>query len=465
MFGTSLENSNSLFFRKNSNTRWEDDHDLPLKKKNSGTEDRFIPSVVHKNIFDLYQKENSSNVGNRMDEESKQFDQFLKKSILNEDGRESSMSRSNSIQGRNQQKPSKLLHYNNYFSRPKDRMAMSPERPQEKRATVGQTRKIKDAPYKILDAPSLQDDFYFNIVDWSAQNYITIGLVNHVYSLNASTGKSFKLTSYYGDNLVSAISSNDSGSMMAVGTTGGKLDIFDFEKYTNIKTITGHSGRVGALAWKENIIASGSRDSFIMISDVRSRKPFEAKLEGHRQEICGLSFNSFDWQLASGGNDNKVMVWDAGRASEVMRMSEHIAAVKALSWSSHQNGLLATGGGSTDKTIKLWNVKTSSLVKSIDTGSQVCALRFSKSVNELVSTHGFSQNQIEVWRIPDMERVATLKGHTERVLYLDISPNGEDIVTASADETLRFWKVFPSFCQNSNFGESKFSIGSCMDLR
>lgn len=465
MFGTSLGNSNATFFRKRSNVNWEEDTDLPVKKKNTATEDRFIPSIVHKNIFDLYQKENSSNVGNRMDEESRQFDSFLKKSILNEESQESSMSRSSSIQGRAQQKPAKLLHYNNYFSKPKDRMAMSPERPQERRPAGAIARKIKDAPYKILDAPSLQDDFYFNIVDWSAQNYITIGLVNHVYSLNASTGKSFKLTSYYGDNLVSSIKSNESGSMMAVATTSGKLDIFDFEKYTNIKSITGHSGRVGALAWKENIIASGSRDSFIMLSDIRSRRPFETKLEGHKQEICGLSFNPFDWQLASGGNDNKVMVWDAGRGSEVMRMSEHVAAVKALSWSSHQNGLLATGGGSTDKTIKLWNVKNGSMVKSIDTGSQVCALRFSKSVNELVSTHGFSQNQIEVWRIPDMERVATLKGHSERVLYLDIAPNGEDIVTASADETLRFWKVFPSLNHNSTFGETKLSLGSCMDLR
>ena len=49
-------------------------------------------------------------------------------------------------------------------------------------------------------------------------------------------------------------------------------------------------------------------------------------------------------------------------------MNEHEAAVKALAWSPHQNGLLASGGGSTDKKIKLWNVKTNEVVKSIDTG-------------------------------------------------------------------------------------------------
>ncbi|XP_035836718.1 protein FIZZY-RELATED 3-like isoform X2 [Helianthus annuus] len=35
-------------------------------------------------------------------------------------------------------------------------------------------------------------------------------------------------------------------------------------------------------------------------------------------------------------------------------------------------------------------------------------------------------------------------GHTYRVLYLAISPDGQTIVTRAGDETLRFWNVFPS---------------------
>ena len=42
-----------------------------------------------------------------------------------------------------------------------------------------------------------------------------------------------------------------------------------------------------------------------------------------------------------------------------------------------------------------------------------------------------------------MEKIATLTGHTFRVLYLAMSPDGESIVTGAGDETLRFWKIFP----------------------
>lgn len=88
-------------------------------------------------------------------------------------------------------------------------------------------------------------------------------------------------------------------------------------------------------------------------------------------------------------------------------------------------------------------------MKSFDTGSQVCNIDFSKNVNEIVSTHGFSQdpdsqNQIIIWKTASMRKIASLKGHTYRVLYLAQSPDGQNIVTGAGDETLRFWNVFPA---------------------
>jgi len=31
-------------------------------------------------------------------------------------------------------------------------------------------------PFKVLDAPQLQDDFYLNLVDWSSTNILAVGL-------------------------------------------------------------------------------------------------------------------------------------------------------------------------------------------------------------------------------------------------------------------------------------------------
>ena len=242
------------------------------------------------------------------------------------------------------------------------------------------------------------------------------------------------------------------------------MQIWDANAQRRLRTMTGHTNRVGALAWNDHILTSGSRDRSILHRDVRQPQQFLCKLLGHRQEVCGLKWNQADGQLASGGNDNKLMVWEKLNSVPTYKWTEHSAAVKAIDWSPHERGLLASGGGTADRTIKFWNTLLSphgpasaaaaaasysntpaappNLVRSVDTGSQVCNLAWSRNSNELVSTHGYSQNQIIVWKYPNMRQVASLTGHTFRVLYLAMSPDGQVIVTGAGDETLRFWNTF-----------------------
>ncbi|KAL9088040.1 MAG: hypothetical protein Q9165_006381 [Trypethelium subeluteriae] len=343
-------------------------------------------------------------------------------------------------------------------------------------------RAVPKVPYKVLDAPDLADDFYLNLVDWGSQNILAVGLGACVYMWNSESGRVTKLLDLEGDDNVTSVNWIQRGSHLAVGTSRGFVQIWDVGHSRRLRTMTGHTARVGALAWNEHILTSGSRDRIIYHRDVRSPEQWTKKLVGHKQEVCGLKWNSEDRQLASGGNDNKLFVWDNMETEPLHKWSEHGAAVKAIAWSPHQRGLLASGGGTADRRICFWNtiapatssaaaaaatysssstfpstflsssndysLNTSStppnpyLLRTLDTGSQVCNLAWSKNSNELVSTHGYSQNQIVVWKYPSMQQVACLTGHTYRVLYLAMRPDGKVIVTGAGDETLRFWDAF-----------------------
>lgn len=82
----------------------------------------------------------------------------------------------------------------------------------------------------------------------------------------------------------------------------------------------------------------------------------------------------------------QLLVWNHSSLSPVQQYTEHLAAVKAIAWSPHQHGLLASGGGTADRCIRFWNTLTGQPLQCIDTGSQVCNLAWSKHANELVST-------------------------------------------------------------------------------
>lgn len=57
------------------------------------------------------------------------------------------------------------------------------------------------------------------------------------------------------------------------------------------------------------------------------------------------------------------------------------------------------------------------------------------------------------WKFPEMEKIVSLTGHMQRVLYLAISPDGQNIVTGAGDETLRFWNIFPNKSNNNKCQE------------
>ena len=57
-----------------------------------------------------------------------------------------------------------------------------------------------------------------------------------------------------------------------------------------------------------------------------------------------------------------------------------------------------------------------------------------------------------------MLRIADLMGHTARVLSMAMSPDGTTVVSAAADETLRFWKCFDHDKRDSKASLSKVAV-------
>lgn len=115
--------------------------------------------------------------------------------------------------------------------------------------------------------------------------------------------------------------------------------------------------RIGSIAWSKKLLSTGSRDKSILQRDMRSSRNFVQKLAEHSQQICGLKWSKDDQYLASGGNDNKVIVWGLSGQS-TNKFYDHKAAVKAIAWSPHHHGLLATGGGTADRMLKMRNIFT-----------------------------------------------------------------------------------------------------------
>ena len=292
-------------------------------------------------------------------------------------------------------------------------------------------RRVLTAPERVLDAPGLVDDYYLNLLDWSSGNQVAIGLERNVYVWSAETGTVSSLLETAADTYVSSVKWSGDGAYVGVGLGSGEVQIWDVEEGTKLRSMYGHDTRVGVMGWNKHILSTGARSGLVYNHDVRVAQHKVAELVSHTSEVCGLEWRSDGAQLATGGNDNLVSIWDArSLGAPKFQKTNHRAAVKALSWCPWQLNLLATGGGSYDRHIHFWNTTTGARTNSIDTGSQVTSLQWSNNYREIVSSSGFPDNSLSIWSYPTLVRNVEIPAHETRVLHSCLSPDGQMLATA-----------------------------------
>jgi cell division cycle protein 20 (cofactor of APC complex) len=434
-------------------TRWER---KALQKKasktpraNKGDSDRFIPNrdSSHMNIQMHHMNDENANCNavNQAD-----FNNKLAQSLFETDNVEATR-----ILAFKQKapKPTEGHHNNMRVLYTQNRSSL----PNQKKKSF---RHIDKTPERILDAPDLVDDYYLNLLDWSVGNVMAVALGPAVYLWNASSGTIDLLCEADDEeNNVTSISFMGDGTHVAIGNNNSKIELWDIARKTKVRTMGGHTARVSSLAWNNHVLSSGSRDSSIINHDVRIQQHVASRLRGHEQEVCGLAWSPDGTQLASGANDNKCCIWDINQETARFTLTESNAAVKALAWCPFERNILATGAGTADRHIRFYNSLTGSCINQVDTGSQVCSLVWSQSEKELLSGHGYSENQLTLWNYPTMTRVAELTGHSQRVLHMALSADGSTVCSAAADETLRFWKIWdhPALKKKSSSSSSSSS--------
>lgn len=312
------------------------------------------------------------------------------------------------------------------------------------------TRAIASQPEKILDAPDLTNDWYLNLLSWSGSNKLAVALNSSVYLWDAVTGSTTCLLNTPENESVTSLSWIQEGNQLAVGTSLNVVEIWDADTSTRLRKMLGHSQRISSLDWNSYMLTSGSKSGLIYHHDVRIPDHHVGTLNGHQgYEVCGLKWSPDGKYLASGANDNKVNIWAGSNISlepdnvSPLQQLGHASAVKAISWCPWKPHMIATGGGTTDRHIRVWNSTNGNCLYSVDTKSQISGLEWNEEYQELISAHGFQNNELNIWKFPTMTRVCELKGHTHRILCMSMSPDRSTVASLGADETLRFWECFP----------------------
>ncbi|MDY6899046.1 MAG: TIR domain-containing protein, partial [Cyanobacteriota bacterium] len=161
-------------------------------------------------------------------------------------------------------------------------------------------------------------------------------------------------------------------------------------------------------------------------------------LRGHERRVWGIALSPDGKTLASGSSDQTIRLWNTqtGEPKEIIPIQAEICLTMA--WS--QDGkILASAGVRDDWSIMIWNVENRT--KKIVEGHRgyIYGLKWSPDGQQLASAS--HDNTIRLWDKDTGKITNILNGHFSDVYSVCWSPDGEMLASGSSDNTIRIWNI------------------------
>ncbi|NEQ68332.1 MAG: hypothetical protein F6J86_28865 [Symploca sp. SIO1B1] len=259
------------------------------------------------------------------------------------------------------------------------------------------------------------------------------------------TGQEIRTLQGHDDSVLSVSFSPD-GKTLASGSGDETIKLWNIETGQEIRTLHGHNGWVWSVSFSPDgkTFATGSKDKTVKLWDVETSQEIRT-LQGHDNSILSVSFSPDGSILASQSSDDTIKLWKMETSNK-----DYYEGVFVVSFSP-DGKTFAVGGW--DNTIELWDAETGQRLRRLQRQETepkfrnnliykdllINSVSFSPDGNILAT--GSSDKTIKLWDIETGQEIRTLRGHNQEVNSVSFNPDGNVLATGSGDKTIKLWDV------------------------
>ncbi|WPH02298.1 Hypothetical protein R9X50_00516000 [Acrodontium crateriforme] len=119
--------------------------------------------------------------------------------------------------------------------------------------------------------------------------------------------------------------------------------------------------------------------------------------------------------------------------SLAVELPGHRTDIRTVALSSDDRMLASASSGQ----LKIWNLKTSSCLRTIDCGQALCSAFLPGDRIVLIGT---KSGELELYDISTSTLIESFQAHEGAIWTLTVHPDGKSVVTGSADKSAKFWR-------------------------
>ncbi len=149
--------------------------------------------------------------------------------------------------------------------------------------------------------------------------------------------------------------------------------------------------------------------------------------------------------------ERNIVLRDVETGDHIRTLIGHTDDVESLAFSPDSR-TLASGSGSRDKTIRLWDIETGSskVVTDPNWADNVrmyarVASKIAFSPDGQTFASGMKRGDIHLWETATGAKKKTLRGHSRRITHIFFSADGQTLISVSDDGTMLIWNLTHPF--------------------
>ncbi|KAG6377403.1 WD40-repeat-containing domain protein [Boletus reticuloceps] len=266
-----------------------------------------------------------------------------------------------------------------------------------------------------------------------------------------------------GDLYIRSVCFSPDGKYLATGAEDKQIRIWDIAKKRIRNVFDGHQQEIYSLDFSLDgrLIVSGSGDKTARIWDMVDGSSKVLTINdpdslNNDAGVTSVAISPNGQLVAAGSLDTVVRIWDVATGLLIERLRGHRDSVYSVAFTPDGKGLVS---GSLDKTLKYWDVSglvngakrkdaTANGKKEMEKASQ-CTMNFMGHTDYVLSVavshdgqwvvSGSKDRGVQFWDSHTATVQCMLQGHKNSVISIDLSPSGNTLATGSGDWQARIW--------------------------